>query len=37
MLGGGTKAYSVKVQDNRIYVAGKNTLSVFVSEIGEIG
>jgi hypothetical protein len=30
MLGGGTKAYCVKVQDDRIYVAGKNTLSVFV-------
>jgi hypothetical protein len=37
MLGGGTKAYSVKVQDDRIYVAGKNTLTVFVSEVGEIG
>jgi len=29
-LGGGVKAYSVKVLDDRIYVAGKNTLSVFV-------
>ena len=29
-LGGGVKAYSVKVKDERIYVAGKNTLSVFV-------
>jgi len=29
-LGGGVKAYSLKVQDDRIYVAGKNALSVFV-------
>ena len=28
-LGGGTKAYSLKVQENRIYVAGKNTLSIY--------
>ena len=30
MLGGGTSAYCVKVQDDRIYVSGKNTLTVFV-------
>lgn len=29
-LGGGVKAYRVEVQDDRIYVAGKNTLSEFV-------
>jgi len=29
-LGGGTKAYRLKVQDEKIYVAGKNTLSVYV-------
>ena len=30
MLGGGTNAYSVKVQEDRMYVAGKKTVSVFV-------
>jgi len=30
MLGGGTNAYSVKVQDDKIFVAGKNTLTEFV-------
>ena len=29
-LGGGVKAFNIKVQDDKIYVAGKNTLSVFV-------
>ena len=30
MLGGGTKAYRMKVQGDKIYVAGKNLLSEFV-------
>jgi uncharacterized protein YxeA len=30
ILGGGTQAYYVKMQDDKIYVAGKKTLSVFV-------
>ena len=29
-LGGGTKAYDIKVQDDKVYVAGKNVLSVYV-------
>ena len=30
ILGGGVKAYNVKVQDDTLYVAGKNTLSEYV-------
>ena len=30
MLGGGTKAYRIKVQEDKLYVAGKNVLSEYV-------